>query len=182
MAIAVGPDFLRVEMPGLAAGGAEVTMEFLLAELGGTGPDRYLMAIRDRREADRALDALRASEFRFRTLVESVKDYAIILLDTSGHVQSWNAGAERIKGYAEADILGKPSEVFYPAEARARGVPQALLRQAREHGSVEQEEWRLRQDGTPFWADVVITAIHDDAGVLVGYAKVTWESPSMLKT
>jgi PAS domain S-box-containing protein len=171
--IAVGPDFLRVEMPGLAAGGAELTMEFLLADLGTTGPPRYVMAIRDRREVTRALEALQASEFRFRRLVESVKDYAIIVLDTSGHVQSWNAGAERIKGYAESEILGKPFDLFYPPEARARGVPQELLRAAREQGSVEQEEWRVRKDGTLFWADVVITAVHDDAGQLVGYAKVT---------
>ena len=109
----------------------------------------------------------------YRLLVESVKDYAIFALDTAGHIISWNAGAERFKGYTEPEILGKHYSVFYPPEDAAAGKPRRLLETAIRDGRVEDEGWRVRKDGTRFWADVVITALRDETGALVGFAKVT---------
>jgi PAS domain S-box-containing protein len=109
----------------------------------------------------------------FRLLVDRVVDYAIFLLTPDGHVASWNKGAERLKGYRAAEIIGHSFERFYPPEARAAGRPARLLAIARAEGRVEDEGWRVRKDGTRFWADVVITALRDDSGQLVGFAKVT---------
>ena len=114
-----------------------------------------------------------APEERFRLLVESVHDYAIFMLDPEGRVQSWNAGAEQLKGYAAAEVLGRRLDVFYPPDALARGWPDEELRRARRDGRVEDEGWRVRKDGSRFWASVVITALFDADGVLQGYAKVT---------
>ncbi len=116
---------------------------------------------------------LRASEERFRLLVESVRDYAIFMLDPGGHVVTWNAGAERFKGYRAHEILGSHFSRFYPPEALARGLPEHELRVASEVGSFEDEGWRVRKDGSMFWANVVITAMREPSGELVGYAKVT---------
>ncbi len=118
-------------------------------------------------------EALRRSEERFRLLVQSVKDYAILLLDPTGRVTSWNEGAERIKGYAADEILGRSFTTFYPKEAVASGFPQTELEAATREGRFEDEGWRVRKDGTQFWANVIITALHDEAGGLVGFAKVT---------
>lgn len=109
----------------------------------------------------------------FRLLVQSVKDYAIFLLDASGHVASWNEGAQRIKGYSEADIVGKHFSIFYQQAARDTGWPDYELKVAAAEGRFEDEGWRVRKDGTLFWADVVITALRDQAGKLLGFAKVT---------
>ncbi|QFZ19400.1 PAS domain-containing sensor histidine kinase [Saccharothrix syringae] len=109
----------------------------------------------------------------YRLLVESVVDYAIFLLDPSGRVVSWNAGAERIKGYRAEDIVGRHFSVFYPAEELATRKPWYELEVAAEVGRFEDEGWRLRKDGSRFWANVVITALVDDAGRLRGFAKVT---------
>ena len=108
-----------------------------------------------------------------RLLVESVEDYAIFAIDPDGYILSWNAGAQRFKGYTESEILGKHYSVFYPREDVAAGKPKRLLRIAREEGHVEDEGYRVRKDGTQFWADVTITALRDETGTLVGYAKVT---------
>jgi PAS domain S-box-containing protein len=112
-------------------------------------------------------------EDRFRLLVESVQDYAIFMLDPAGHVLTWNAGAQRLKGYEAAEIIGRSFETFYPREAVERGWPQEELRRATAHGRVEDEGWRVRKDGTTFWASVVITALRDGQGRLIGFAKVT---------
>jgi PAS domain S-box-containing protein len=109
----------------------------------------------------------------FRLLVESVRDYAIFALDPRGIVTTWNAGAERLKGYPAAEIVGRGFERFYTAEDRARGRPGHLLRAAAAEGSVEDEGWRVRKDGSRFWASVVITALRDATGALVGFGKVT---------
>src|SRR6266513_380194 len=114
----------------------------------------------------------RADEM-FRLLVESVRDYAIFMLDRDGRVVTWNAGAERIKGYKAEEVIGHHFSIFYPRADAESGVPDEELRLAREHRSTQQEGWRLRKDGTLFWADVVITAVFDEAGELRGYAKVT---------
>ena len=109
----------------------------------------------------------------FRLMVHSVKDYAIFLLDPAGHVASWNEGARRIKGYQEEEIVGRHFSVFYLPEVVASGWPEHELKVAVAEGRFEDEGWRVRKDGTRFWADVVITALHDKTGVLRGFAKVT---------
>jgi len=109
---------------------------------------------------------------QFRLLVESVRDYAIFLLDPTGHVQSWNAGAERIKGYRADEIIGKHFSVFYRAEDRAAGKPEAELQTALAEGRVEDHGWRVRKDGTQFWANVVVTPLFDGRRH-VGFAKIT---------
>src|SRR5438477_7420372 len=102
------------------------------------------------------------TDAQFRLLVESVTDYAIFLLDTAGRVVSWNAGAERIKGYRAAEILGRHFSVFYPAEDHGRA--EAALERAEREGREQQEGWRVRKDGTRFWADAVITALRGPMG------------------
>ena len=128
---------------------------------------------RDLTERRRQEELLRQSEERFRLLIEAVKDYAIFMLDTQGRVASWNAGAERIKGYRADEIIGEHFRVFYTGEAREREWPEEELRRAREEGRFEDEGPRLRKDGTVFWANVVITPMYDHRGVLRGFAKVT---------
>jgi len=119
------------------------------------------------------VEPLRSSEERFRLLVESVVDYAIFMLDEHGHILTWNAGAKRLKGYDAADVIGRSFELFYPADAIERGWPQYELKQATEVGRFEDEGWRLRKDGTRFWASVIITALRGRDGELRGFAKVT---------
>ena len=109
----------------------------------------------------------------FQLLVESVRDYAIFALDPNGFILSWNAGAERIKGYMADEIVGRHFSVFYPEEARRSGFPDYELEVARAVGRFEDEGWRVRKDGSQFWANVVITALCGDDGRLVGFAKVT---------
>jgi PAS domain S-box-containing protein len=110
---------------------------------------------------------------QFRLLIQSTTDYAIFMLDPQGRVVTWNAGAERIKGYRAEEIIGQHFSRFYPQDAIGRGWPPEELRRAEAEGRFEDEGWRLRKDGSRFWANVVITALHDDAGRLQGYSKVT---------
>jgi PAS domain S-box-containing protein len=117
--------------------------------------------------------AIASGDERFRILIDSVKDYAIFILDREGRVQSWNAGAEIIKGYSKAEILGKHISVFYTEKDREEGHPDRLLAAAVRAGRVEDEGWRVRKDGTRFWADIVITVLRDPAGEILGFAKVT---------
>ena len=124
-------------------------------------------------DVSRPDETLRQSEERFRLMVEAVKDYAIFMLDATGHIVSWNEGAERIKGYTEAEILGQHFSVFYPEDAIARNWPNRELEIAAQDGRLEDEGWRLRKDGTRFWSNVVITALRDETGTLVGFTKVT---------
>jgi PAS domain S-box-containing protein len=116
---------------------------------------------------------LRQSEERFRLLVESVRDYAIFMLDPSGHILTWNAGAQRFKGYSADEIIGQHFSRFYPPTEVARGLPEHELQVASKVGAFEDEGWRVRKDGSLFWANVVITAMRDAQGELVGFAKVT---------
>ena len=133
----------------------------------------YAKVTRDLTEQRNTAKAMRASEERFSLLVQSVKDYAILMLDPQGKVASWNVGAKRIKGYDSEEIIGQSFERFYTEEDRARQWPHSLLAQAVAQGSVEDTGWRVRKDGMRFWANVDITAIRDDEGQLMGYAKVT---------
>lgn len=109
----------------------------------------------------------------FRLLVDQVREYAIFMLDTAGHVTSWNEGAQRIKGYTADEIIGHHFSRFYSPEDNADGEPYRHIERAKTDGQVEYEGWRIRRDGTRFWANVVLTAIHDDTGTLSGFAKVT---------
>lgn len=109
----------------------------------------------------------------YRLLVHSVRDYGIFLLDPKGHVASWNEGAQRIKGYSEEEIIGRHFSTFYPAEDIASGKPDMELEVAARVGRFEDEGWRIRKDGSLFWANVVITALRNNSGELVGFAKVT---------
>jgi PAS domain S-box-containing protein len=110
---------------------------------------------------------------RYRLLVEQVKDYAIFMLDENGHVFSWNEGAKRIKGWSADEIIGRHFSTFYPQEDKDNGKPEMELRVVREVGKFEDEGWRIRKDGTRFWANVVITAIYNDEQQLIGFSKVT---------
>jgi PAS domain S-box-containing protein len=121
----------------------------------------------------KAFTELHASEQRFRLLVQGVADYAIFMLDPNGFVTNWNAGAARIKGYTAAEIVGHHFSRFYVEEDQQKGLPQRALETARRTGKYEAEGWRVRKDGTRFWANVVIDAIHDEAGPLIGFAKIT---------
>src|SRR6185312_10436516 len=109
----------------------------------------------------------------YRLLVESIQDYAIFLLDTNGMVMSWNAGAQKLKGYKANEIIGKHFSVFFLPKDRKDGKPRRELEAARQQGSTEEEGWRLKKDGDRFWANVILTALYDNSGHLQGYAKVT---------
>src|ERR1700733_1828772 len=117
--------------------------------------------------------ALRESEERFRHMVDAVRDYAIFMLDPDGRIITWNQGAERIKGYSASEIIGQHFSKFYPEEDLQAGKPAAELEIAVRDGRIEDEGWRVRKDGSKFWATVVITAIRDDEGKLLGFSKVT---------
>jgi PAS domain S-box-containing protein len=119
------------------------------------------------------VDLLKMSEERFRQLVEGVKDYAIFMLDPDGYILSWNEGAERIKGYTAREAIGRHFSMFYPQEKIDVRWPETELEAARKEGRFEDEGWRLRKDGSRFWANVIITALRDDDGTLIGYSKIT---------
>jgi PAS domain S-box-containing protein len=125
------------------------------------------------RQLTEALTRLGETERRFRLFVGGVTDYAIFMLDPEGVITNWNAGAERIKGYRAEEIIGQHFSVFYGPKDREDGLPQRALMTAARDGRVEAEGWRIRKDGSRFWANAVIDAVHDDAGELIGFAKIT---------
>ena len=126
--------------------------------------------VTDRKIAERTLQE---SEERYRLLVQGVQEYAIFQLDPTGHVVSWNAGAERLKGYTAEEIIGKHFSIFYPSEDQLDEKPQHILARATQQGQSEDEGWRIRKDASRFWASVVVTALRDSAGTLLGFAKLT---------
>jgi len=118
-------------------------------------------------------ELLRLKEERYHKMISEVADYAIIMLDRQGIILDWNKGAEKINGYRPEEILGKSFRLFYLKEDKDEGLPDKLLKQAAEHGSVQHEGWRIRKDGTRFWGSVTITALHDEANEIFGFSKVT---------
>jgi PAS domain S-box-containing protein len=124
----------------------------------------------DRKQYD---ENLRQSEERYRALVEQLTDYGIFMLDEKGRITSWNEGARRIKGYSADEIIGKYFSIFYPEEEIIKGKPTYELKVAKAEGKYEEEGWRLRKDGSRFWANIVITAVYNNQGVHIGYSKVT---------
>ncbi|MDK4735267.1 PAS domain-containing sensor histidine kinase [Rhizobium sp. CNPSo 3490] len=137
---------------------------------------------RDLTERRAAEHAIRQSEEQFRRLVQGVSDYAIYMLDPDGNVSSWNFGAERIKGYRPDEIIGRHFSTFYTPEDRAAGLPEKALRVARAEGRFEREGWRVRKDGSRFWASVVVDAIRDEDGEVLGFAKITRDITEKMET
>jgi PAS domain S-box-containing protein len=134
---------------------------------------RTIAYLEQRNHALEAEAALRQSEERFQLLVATVQDYAIFMLDTEGRVSTWNIGAQRIKGYAASEIIGKHFSTFYPQDAIDSRIPENELKVAAKVGRFEDEGWRIRKDGSRFFANVIITALHDEAGRLCGFSKIT---------
>lgn len=137
------------------------------------GRDAMLVVARDVTSLRKTARTLSAREAKFHLLVDSVKDYAIYMLDPRGIVSSWNEGARRLKGYQESEIIGRHFRAFYTPYDRARGLPEQLLRQAAATGRAEDRGWRVRKDGTRFLAEIVISSIRDASGRLQGFGKVT---------
>jgi PAS domain S-box-containing protein len=153
--------------------GTEFPVDIMLRPIGtATGPV-VLSFVRDATEQRAAQEELRRQDLQLRMLVETVRDYAIYMLDPDGHVVTWNAGGERIHGYAEEEILGKHFSRFFAQKDVEVGHPNAILLQAAEKGRYEEEGWRIRRDGSRFWADSTLTVIKDSAGKVTGFAKVT---------
>lgn len=133
----------------------------------------FAKVVRDLSERQTLRSALLDSEERFRLLVEGTQDYAIFMLDPDGHIQSWNKGVERIKGYTADDVIGRHFSMFYPEEENPPEKTAMELQVARETGRYQEEGWRVRKDGTLFWASVLITSLYDETGELRGFSKVT---------
>jgi PAS domain S-box-containing protein len=126
--------------------------------------------------------ALRQGEERFRLFIEAVQDYAIFMLDNGGHISSWNQGAERLNGYKTSEIIGRHFSVFYPEEDIRAQKPERELEVATREGRIEDEGWRVRKNGSRFWANVIITALRDDQGRLIGFAKITRDFTERMRT
>jgi PAS domain S-box-containing protein len=158
---------------GLRKDGTEFPVDIMLKPA-GTGAETMVVSfIRDATEQRAAQEELRQNDLRLRSIVESIGEYAIYQLDLEGHVVTWNKGAERIKGYKAEEVLGLHFSRFFVDEDVQRGHHAELLRQAAKRDRVEEEGWRVRKDGSRFWANTVLTAIHDTTGAVTGFAKVT---------
>jgi PAS domain S-box-containing protein len=166
-------DLMQVDLPGLLRDGTERAIEWCFGSARRSQGAIFVMTVRDRLELDRALDALRASEERFQLLVNGVRDCAIFMLDGDGRVSSWNAGAARIQGWTPDEVLGRPYPLFFSPEDRASGLPDRLLAAALHEGSHEATGWRLRKDGTRFWAHTSLTVLRNADDQVRGFAQIT---------
>jgi PAS domain S-box-containing protein len=155
---------------------------FVLALFAGLFAVCLAVAISVLSQFARQEQELRRTADRYRAMIQDVKDYAILSLDPSGHVTSWNEGAQRIKGYTADEIIGRHFSAFYTREDLDNGKPEMELRVAAAEGRFEDEAWRVRKDGTRFWANVIITAMKDDAGRLVGFSKVSRDFTSRMRS
>jgi formate hydrogenlyase transcriptional activator len=158
---------------GLRKDGTECPVEIMLKPIQTNSGPIVLSFVRDTTEQIAAQEAVRHHDRQIRSIVDSVHDYAIFLLDHDGHVVTWNRGAESIKGYKPEDIVGKHFAQFFTHEDIERGHPAELLRLAGTRGSFEEEGWLVRKDGSRFWAHSILTAVRDEVGTVTGYAKVT---------
>jgi PAS domain S-box-containing protein len=167
----------RIEMSALRQSGEEFPVELAISPVREDGRVYFVGCVRDISARVATEEAMRKtakeSERQFKVLVDGVKDYAIYMLDPEGRVSSWNRGAERIKGYRAEEVLGEHFSRFYTEEDRRQDVPSSALRRAQNEGRFESEGWRVRKDGSRFWASVIVDPIHDDSGKLIGFAKVT---------
>jgi PAS domain S-box-containing protein len=159
----------RVEISAFRKAGEEFPIEVSISVLPDKKSTLFALCMRDISARASARDSVR----QFKILVEGVRDYAIFMLDPEGRISTWNSGAEHIKGYSAEDVIGEHFSLVYTEEDKREGVPTRALQQAAKDGRYEAEGWRLRKDGSRFRATVVIDAIRDDAGTLVGFAKVT---------
>ncbi len=158
---------------GLRNDGSEFPVNIMLKPLETADGDAVVTFIRDATEQHAAQEALRLNDARLHSIVESIGDYAIFLLDREGHILTWNPGAERIKGYKADEVLGLHFSRFFTDDDVAQGRPTEILRQAIARNRIEEEGWRVRKDGSRFWANVVLTAIHDSSGAVTGFSKIT---------
>jgi PAS domain S-box-containing protein len=173
---------IGLELHGRRKDGSEFPVDIMLNSVQTANGALVLSVIRDITRFKQTEDILRQSEEHFHLLVENVRDYAIFMMDTSGHVISWNPGAERLKGYRADDIIGRSFSCFYTSDDIERGTPEESLRLAAAQDRFEREGWRVRKDGSRFWANAVITSIRDDSGNLIGFAKVTRDFSERKKT
>ena len=157
----------------LAKDGTEIPVDIGLRPLETPEGTLVVGAVRDARERVAREEELRESQERFELLINGVRDYALYRLDPEGRVASWNSGAERIKGYRAEEVIGRSFSIFFIDEEFQAGRPAEILRSAAETGHFEEQGWRVRKGGARFWADVAITALHDETGKLRGFAKVT---------
>jgi len=164
---------LSMDLFGLRKDGTEFPVDVLLRPMQTGSGTIVLSFVRDMTEQRAALQALRSKDLQIRSIVENVRDCAICLLDTDGHVVTWNPGGESIKGYKTEEVLGLHFSRFFTREDIDRGHPEELMRLAAEREHIEEEGWRVRKDGSLFWANIVLSAIRDTDGVVTGYAKVT---------
>lgn len=162
-----------LELFGRRKDGTEFPVDVMLSPIDTSEGPVVLTVIRDITAQKQTETALRETEQRFRLLVENADDYAIFMLDPEGKVSTWNVGAERIKGYRADEIVGQHFSRFYTQEELLSGKPDRELESAALHGRFEDEGWRMRKDGSRFWANVIITAVRDRDGTLLGFSKIT---------
>lgn len=162
----------RTEMTAVRANGAEFPIEIVVTRTIGAVVPSFIAYIRDITDRRRIEEALRKSEERLRLLVESVEDYAIYMLDMRGRVITWNSGAERIEGYRAKDVVRRKFTLFYTAEEISEGKPDQALAVAKAEGRFGDERWRVRPDGSRYWANIVVTALREKQGLLYGFSVI----------